>query len=147
MSLNQHSVEVVSPVRSVLDYVLAHVQGDERPYVTVTIFGKQLLGLLDSGANRTIIGNKGWKLLKDIGLINLEKSEVKTVTVANGNSCNCIGILHTPVRLRDVEKIIDILVVPDLNQTLILGIDFWLRMGIVPNLSSNEWKFSLSDNV
>lgn len=147
MSLNQLSVGSISPVRYVLDYVLAHVQGDERPYVTVSIFDKTLLGLLDSGASRTIIGNRGWKLLKDIGLVNLEKSEVTTVTVANGNHCDCIGILRTPIRLRDVEKIIDILVVPDLNQTLILGIDFWLRMGIVPNLSSNEWKFSVSDSV
>ncbi|KAJ8948609.1 hypothetical protein NQ314_008392, partial [Rhamnusium bicolor] len=40
----------------VLDYVLAHVKGDERPYVTVSIFGKSLLGLLDSGASRTIVG-------------------------------------------------------------------------------------------
>ncbi|KAJ8931007.1 hypothetical protein NQ314_016142 [Rhamnusium bicolor] len=131
----------------VLDYVLAHVKGDERPYLTVSIFGKSLLGLLDSGASRTIIGGKGWKILKSIGLVNLEKCDLKSVTVANGNSCDCIGILRAPVRLRDVEKIIDILVVPELNHSLILGIDFWLRMGIVPNISSNKWKFSLSDCI
>ncbi|KAJ8973694.1 hypothetical protein NQ317_015360 [Molorchus minor] len=127
-------------------YVLAHAQGDERPYVTVSIFGKELLGLLDSGASRTIIGYNGWELLKNIGLINLEESDCASITVANGNTCSCIGVLRTPVKLRDIEKIIDILVVPDLNHTLILGIDFWLRMGIVPNFSSNEWKFSLSNS-
>lgn len=125
---------------------MAHAHGDERPYVTVSIFGKELLGLLDSGASHTIIGGKGWELLKNIGLVHLESTNFKSVTVANGNSCACIGILRTPIRLRDVEKIIDILVVPDLNQTLILGIDFWLRMGIIPNLGSNEWKFSSPDN-
>lgn len=130
-----------------LDYVLAHVKGDERPYVTVSIFDKLFLGLLDSGASRTIIGDKGWKALKNIGLVNLEKSELKSVTVANGTSCNCVGILRAPVRLQDVEKIIDILVVPELNHTLILGIDFWRRMGIVPNLGSNEWKFFATDGA
>ncbi|KAJ8973783.1 hypothetical protein NQ317_006507 [Molorchus minor] len=124
-----------------------HVNGDERPYVTVSIFGKRLLGLLDSGASRTIVGNKGWQILKDIGLVRLEKCNLTSVTVANGNMCECIGVLRTPVKLQDVEKIIDILVVPDLSHTLILGIDFWSRMGIVPNISSNEWTFALAETI
>ncbi|KAJ8979268.1 hypothetical protein NQ317_003819 [Molorchus minor] len=61
--------------------------------------------------------------------------------------CECIGVLRTPVKLQDVEKIIDILVVPDLSHTLILGIDFWSRMGIVPNISSNEWTFALAETI
>ncbi|KAG5881440.1 hypothetical protein JTB14_030562 [Gonioctena quinquepunctata] len=123
------------------DFVLSHAQGDERPVVTVSIFGKELLGLLDSGASHTILGNKGWKLLKDIGLSTLDRTGVSSVTVANGDKCECLGVLHVPVRLKDSEKIIDILVVPDLSHTLILGVDFW-RMGIVPDLRSKEWKFT-----
>ncbi|KAG5885433.1 hypothetical protein JTB14_016827 [Gonioctena quinquepunctata] len=102
-----------------------HAQGDERPFVTVSIFG-----------------NKGWKLLKDIGLSTLDRTGVSSVTVANGDKCECLGVLHVPVRLKDSEKIIDILVVPDLSHTLILGVDFWVRMGIVPDLRSKEWKFT-----
>ncbi|KAG5862597.1 hypothetical protein JTB14_017174 [Gonioctena quinquepunctata] len=88
------------------------------------------------------VSNEGWKLLKDIGLSTLDRTSVSSVTVANGDKCECLGVLHVPVRLKDSEKIIDILVVPDLSHTLILGVDFWVRMGIVPDLRSKEWKFT-----
>ncbi|KAK9687873.1 Reverse transcriptase (RNA-dependent DNA polymerase) [Popillia japonica] len=53
-----------------------------------------MLGLLDSGASRTIIGGRGWKVLRDIGLLKLDKTSLSKVTVANGNTCRCIGVLH-----------------------------------------------------
>lgn len=138
---------VRSSVKFVLDYVLSHASGDERPYVSVSIFGKNLLSLLDSGTSKTIIGSKGWKILEGIGLVDLMPSDIPSVTVANGDDCKCLGILRAPIKLREAEKIIDILVVPDLNHTLILGIDFWMRMGIIPDLRSNEWKFGMVDAV
>ncbi|KAG5871811.1 hypothetical protein JTB14_013586 [Gonioctena quinquepunctata] len=95
-------------VKCILDFVLSHAQGDERPYVTVSIFGKELSGLLDLGASHTILGNKGWKFLKDIGLSTLDRTSVSSVTVANGDK----------------------------------WVDFWVRMGIVPDLLSKEWKFT-----
>lgn len=137
--------EIIS-YRCILDFVLSHACGDERPYVNVSIFGKDILGLLDSGSNSTLIGGKGWDLLKSIGLVSLEKCSMQ-VTVANGQKCDCLGILRVPVKLRDKERLVDILVVPDLPHTLILGIDFWRRMGIVPDLRSGEWQFSNSDNI
>ncbi|KAG5900390.1 hypothetical protein JTB14_033838 [Gonioctena quinquepunctata] len=141
-SMRKSLRNLLKSVKCILDFVLSHAQGDERPFVTVSIFGKELLGLLDSGASHTILGNKGWKLLKDIGLSTLDRTGVSSVTVANGDKCECLGVLHVPVRLKDSEKIIDILVVPDLSHTLILGVDFWVRMGIVPDLRSKEWKFT-----
>ncbi|KAG5872792.1 hypothetical protein JTB14_020383 [Gonioctena quinquepunctata] len=85
---------------------------------------------------------EGWKLLKDIGLSTLDKTSVSSVTVANGDKCECLGVSHIPVRLNDSEKIIDILVVPDLSHTLILGVDFWVCMGIIPDLRLKESKFT-----
>ncbi|KAJ8944245.1 hypothetical protein NQ317_015263, partial [Molorchus minor] len=43
-----------------------------------------------------------------------------------------------------MEKVhvIDILVVSELRHTLILGVDFWLAMGVVPDLKRDVWKFS-----
>lgn len=126
---------------------MSHVQNDERPYIKVSILGKEILALLDSGSSRTIIGSKGWSLLHDLGMSKLDRSDIDAVTVANGNKCACIGVLKVPIRLNDVEKIIDILVIPDLDHTLILGVDFWLRMGIVPDLRSRAWNFSTEPNL
>ncbi|KAK9744793.1 hypothetical protein QE152_g7504 [Popillia japonica] len=40
------------------------------------------------------------------------------------------------------HKVIDMLVVPEVSHTLILGADFWRTMGIVPGLRRAEWIFS-----
>ncbi|KAG5873594.1 hypothetical protein JTB14_014407 [Gonioctena quinquepunctata] len=98
-SMRKSLRNLLKSVKCILDFVLSHAQGDERPFVTVSIFGKELLGSLDSGASHTILGNKGWKLLKDLGLSTLDRTGVSSVTVANGDKCECLGVLHVPVRV------------------------------------------------
>ncbi|KAK9700984.1 Reverse transcriptase (RNA-dependent DNA polymerase) [Popillia japonica] len=143
------SAEPKNPVldkqQVLLDFVLAHAQGDERPYLTVTIFGQQMLGLLDSGASRTILGSQGWKCLQKLG-VGLS-GDATLIRVADGRTCDCLGSLLVPVRLRDVERLVEILVVPEVTSTLILGADFWTVMGIVPDLRRGEWSFSTEVEV
>ncbi|KAJ8937520.1 hypothetical protein NQ314_011811, partial [Rhamnusium bicolor] len=122
-------------------FILDHAQNDERPYLKVSVLGKPLLGLLDSGASTTILGSAGWKLLKDLEL-NLDSSKAVRCTVANGQSVQSIGECEIPFRVRDRIKLITVLVVPELLHTLILGANFWKSMGIVPDLRHNEWHFS-----
>lgn len=105
--------------------------------------GKQLLGLLDSGTSKTIVGGKGWKLLQELGL-SLTTIKNSHCTVANGDKCTSIGSVSTPVKLIDRVKVIDILVIPELPHVLILGIDFWHAMQIVPDLRNDIWTFSNS---
>lgn len=45
--------------RILLDFILAHAKGDQRPYLRVQILGLSALALLDSGALRTVVGAKG----------------------------------------------------------------------------------------
>lgn len=125
---------------AVLDYVLAHAQGDQRPFLNVNIFGKTLLGLLDSGASRTIVGSAGWSILKS--LCTLQSCEIPQCTVANGQSCVVLGTVPLPISLQDRVILLDVLVVPELPFTLILGIDFWTKMRIVPDMFSGEWTFA-----
>ncbi|KAB0800562.1 hypothetical protein PPYR_02626 [Photinus pyralis] len=133
-------------VKCLLDFVFSHVQGDERPHIRVNILGKEMLGLLDSGATRSVIGERGCKILRSTGL-PLLKSEFSNITVANGQVCACVGILRVPIKLKETVKVIDLLVVPTLGQLLILGVDFWTQMGIVPNLRAKEWKFAAEGEV
>lgn len=123
----------------ILDYVLAHAKGDQRPFLSVSIFGKELLGLLDSGASKTIVGSSGWEILKP--LCKLHPSPMTNCTVANGQNCSIAGMLRLPISLRDRVILLETLVVPSLPHTLILGIDFWTRMGIIPDLNAGEWFF------
>lgn len=127
-------------IRPVLDYILDQCEGDERPYLKISVLGRTLLGLLDSGASVTILGKQGWNQLKDLKLPVLE--EPTDIRVANGETCRSIGSCEVPFALRDRVKLIKVLVVPDLPHTLILGANFWREMGIVPDLRHHEWYFS-----
>ncbi|KAJ8968241.1 hypothetical protein NQ314_002388 [Rhamnusium bicolor] len=130
----------------VLDFILDHAKDDERPYLEVDILGTKLLGLLDSGATCTILGNEGWKLVGRLG-ISIDPSQKTMVTVANGEKCTSIGKCTLPMRVRNRVVALDVIVVPELPRMLILGQDFWIRMGIVPDLRSKEWQFSENPDV
>ena len=123
-----------------LDFIISHAHGDERPYVETSISGYKMLGLLDSGASRTIVGQPGFKILQSLGLKLIRQST--TCTVANGQSCSSLGYFQAPITLLDKTRIIDILVLPELSHQLILGIDFWRAMEIIPDLKQNVWHFS-----
>lgn len=130
----------------ILDYIISHAENDQRPYLRVSIFGREMLGLLDSGATRTIVGRKGWKILQDLK-VHLNTEDSPNCTVANGNLCNSLGSVTVPIQLTDKVRLIDVLVIPDLNHTLILGYDFWTRMGIIPDLRRDVWKFCSSEEL
>lgn len=125
----------------VLTYIFASCNGDNRPYLEVDIFGIHMHGLLDSGANNTIIGNQGWAVLKNIGL-TLLPSNIKTCSVANNTQCSVLGTVNIPFKLENKVKLLSVLVIPDVPHYLILGMDFWLAMEIIPHFTHNCWSFS-----
>lgn len=129
--------------RPVLDYILAHAGPDERPYLKVEIFGKKLLGLLDTGATHTIVGSSGWKILSDLN-IRLNRNGTLVCKVANDQKTSVLGSARVPIKLMDRVKLIDVIVVPDIHHPLILGINFFVSMGIVPNLRKDCWHFDTS---
>lgn len=77
--------------------------------------------------------------MKSLGLHLISYSS--NCTVANGQQCSTLGYITTPIALMNKIHLIDILVVPEISQKLILGIDFWKSMSIVPNLNENVWHF------
>lgn len=74
-----------------LDFVLERSRGDERPYLNVSVLGVKVMGLLDSGANRTCVGSPGISLLQKLGLV-MDHSRVLSCRVADGNQCRVEGI-------------------------------------------------------
>lgn len=135
-----HRLSDVQQNKILLDFVLSHAYGDQRPYLEVNILGRAVLGLLDSGATRTIIGRSGWEFLQMAGC-PLNTSVQPTCVVANGASCQALGVVQLPITLVDKTKLINVLVVPSMPHNLILGMDFWLEMGIVPDLKRDVWHF------
>ncbi|GJQ74972.1 hypothetical protein Trydic_g18517 [Trypoxylus dichotomus] len=54
--------------RIFVDYVMPHVPGDQQPHLQVSILGHHVVGLLERGSNRTLVGPKGPNLLQRHGL-------------------------------------------------------------------------------
>lgn len=116
------------------------MQNDERAYLSIKILGVEFLGLLDSGASRTILGGPGWECIRHIG-VSLVSSKKSFAVLADGRPCAVVGSVFLPVQLIDRLKIMEILVIPELPHKLILGKDFWVTMEIVPCLKHNVWHF------
>lgn len=109
----------------------------------MTVLGKKLLGLLDSGATNTVLGKPGWDTIQQLGF-ELCTTDARCCTVANGARTEIIGSVLLPLRLMDKIKLINVFVIPELEHTLILGHDFWVCMKIIPDLYRDEWHFSKS---
>lgn len=149
--MNSQATEEASVTRDVhtdlaIDFILANVSGDERPYLNVEVLGQKILGLLDSGASRTIVGGKGYELFKGLGLKHLP-ADIESCRVANGEVCNVLCRYSVPFRVGDRVCILDVLVVPSIPTPLILGTDFWRRMGIIPNIRSGQWTFTTEPTI
>lgn len=124
--------------------MLSQNLGDSRPYLSVHILGKKVLGLLDSGSNRTIINLVLFSSLEKLG-IQLDTSNKLSCTVANGTECSTLGHVSLPITLKSRVKVLDVLVMPELKHSLVLGLDFWREMGLIPNINSGEWVFASSE--
>ena len=140
------SAQTRDHMKTILDYVLSHASGDTRPYLNVSVLGLNLLGLLDSGATNTIVGAFGYQTLTSLGL-KLNPSSRASCTVANGVRCTSPGTIMTPFTLMNRTCVLSVMVVPELPHKLILGMDFWRAMGIIPDLRNDVWSFGKEDEV
>lgn len=114
---------------------------DPRLYLDVRIFGRLIRALLDTGASRTVIGKNGLEVLKNFParITNVYDRYVET---ADGERHLISGVVNLPITLEGRTRDMKALVVPNLEQTLILGVDFWDAMHILTDVHSRTWEFS-----
>lgn len=113
---------------------------DSRPYIKVKILGLEMVGLLDSGATRCLMDEQTWERLTSLGL-ELGVANPGAISVANGDKMGVVGTICLPVELCGKIRIINFLVVPKLKYHLILGVDFWQKMSVIPNVERGTWSF------
>lgn len=105
---------------------------DDRPYIQVKIISENLIGLLDSGASCTVLGNDSKALLDKL---NLKPYPAQfSVSVASGRSHEAIGAVDIPYTVNNITYIVPTLIVPEIKRDLILGIDFWKKFKILPQV-------------
>lgn len=119
------------------DKPLVHVIGgrDNRPFLTVEMFGVKYRGLLDSGSEISIVNSEF--LNGQFSQLPLKKSvDLDYITTANGSSSPVRGYLELPVTVGGRVAYIKFYVVPGATSKLLFGIDVWQAFGIAPEVLS-----------
>lgn len=103
---------------------------DVRPYARVSILGRIVSGLMDTGASISCIGGHlAADILKEEIYFQPITSNVQT---ADGKSQEILGKLHTSIEYNGDTKPCTFFIVPSLKQSLYLGIDFWTKFQLLP---------------
>jgi hypothetical protein len=132
---------VVKSTKAALNYLFTISKRNECSKLKVSICGCEFVALLDSGASRVFVGLAGWGKLRALGF-DMHPTEVECCTLASASETACIGAVNVPVTLEGRVGVFQVLVVPEVRHEMILGIDFWTAMGIVPNLRQLTWEFA-----
>lgn len=103
---------------------------------------------MDSGCSKTIIGEIGWNLLSSLGLsLHNSKLSSKSCLLANGETCQILGTVTLLITVQDRTISLEVLVIPEIRHSLILGIDFWKAMDFVPNFQNGTWTFADANEI
>lgn len=127
------------PGASEVSPVFVEKPRDNRPYIQVTLYNQQLVALLDSGANQSIIGSEGLYILDRFN-IKIQTSKSKFVTTADGQKQQISGSVLLPICLENKCKLLEALIVPSLCHSFILGSDFLKLFGLFLNFKTNTWE-------
>lgn len=105
-------------------------KSDNRPYADVFVAGYSYKGLLDSGANLSVLGAGSLEFIREIDVkLYPFKSYIST---ASGSKQKVVGYINTTVEYEGKTKMMRLFVIPSLQQNLYLGMDFWEKYGIKP---------------
>lgn len=86
--------------------MLVKLSGDARPFTRVELMGIGVIGLLDSGAQRTVLGVGAKKIMKALNL-KLEPSDVNLKTAA-GDDLEVLGSVEIPFTFNGCTKLLNV---------------------------------------
>lgn len=118
-----------------------NLNSDDRPYLLTNVNGNKFKGLLDSGAQSSIMNEKTYEKMRKDGL-KLEKCDI-VIATCDGTTHDALGYVNVPFTVRNVKRTIPTLVVAQMEANLILGIDFWNAYRIKPCFTRNTYGISV----
>lgn len=106
-------------------------KSDKRPHLCVEVNGRIIDGLLDSGANITILGKGNDELIKSLAT-NKPITRNISIRTADGTIHNTQAVIDIPYTANGTTKKVTTLIIPTITTQLILGTDFWEAFNIRP---------------
>lgn len=106
---------------------ITNKDNDTRPYIHLTVDGKLHFALMDSGANKSVIGGQFAEEIQRNDNFTSCKGSVKT---ADGERQKIAGTIALKFLFQGKLCEFEFLVIPSIRQDIICGIDFWNKFGI-----------------
>lgn len=126
-----------------IDELLIHLEGDARPFVEVEILNKKLIGLLNSGAQKTVLGKGSENLIKHLRLKVFQTSTI--AKTASGTPIRIQGYVNWPITFNGETHIVPALIAPEVRHRLILGYeDFWRVFNLEPTVQNRRVSYENS---
>lgn len=122
--------QLINHPKFIISTVINDISGDNRPHAKISVKHIQIVGLLDSGANCSILGSDSFSLIKQLNLPTKPFDLVLKTADGTKHSSSCI--VDLPITFLNKTAILPTLVVPTLTKKLILGMDFWTLFDIKP---------------
>ncbi len=113
---------------------------DGRLYVDIDVYNKKFVSLLDSGATSSIVGRKGWEVLRDLR-VRVTPSPFKYARVANGALTDVLGKISLPLVFERYFVVWEFLVIPSIDHDIILGVDFLSKNNAVADFGRHTLSF------
>lgn len=111
---------------------------DNRPYININVLNREIIALLDTGARHSVFGEKGLKFIEEFGL-KIFRSMDLNISTADGAIQTIVGYIDLPIVIENTFHVIKVLIVPSLQQFLILGSNFCNIFGIILNYNE-QWR-------
>ena len=115
-------------------------------YFEIFVMGKPLLALVDSGSNRTLFGDEGIKIVRQLGLPT-RQSHVSRIRTANGQTVGIREEVDLSLTLENQSRVISVGLLPNLAVSCIVGVDFLSKFGIVLDFENSGWNFAKNPTV
>lgn len=110
-----------------------NVTGDQRFHAAVEIEGERFIGLLDSGAEVTVVGPR-FQAFVASGRIRTKPS-MFNIRTADGAVHATAHVLILNINYLGHSHVVEAPMLPSLKHDLVLGVDFWLKFNIRPAIN------------
>lgn len=118
------------------------------PVINVKLKSNDVIAaLLDSGASTSLISEKLYRELLDMGLIRKFTEAPVNCYGANGNQLNIMGKAIVNIKINNFTWNTKFLICEDLNYQMILGVNFIRDTQLVLDVSSNQCYFKFKPEV
>ena len=118
-----------------------HVPSEHRCYVQLSVYDYPLLGLVETGADKSYIGRRAFRLCQSLDIPVNNFATPEYVQLADQSTTKVIGSVEIPIHLQGRTHLITCLILPNLCVDVVVGLDSLYRLGLVLNPAERTWHY------